>query len=238
MPAPVAPPARTSALLFAASSFLLSTGILTTSFIFTSFVDRQLAADADGTDMDEGTVIAWHIGNAVWHWALMSAGGSAAGVLGLLAVRLFLSLPVAKQPRSWHTGIDESYFAHTAKREGPTSLCRDDRPRFSRDDSPYAPPSPPHRHSRPLSTLQHLPLFLDLRSRLLLPLTFLSLPFFLRLLLRLIHPLPLRLPLPPPLGHRNLRRKLAQRHGSRHSRLRRREGFEGLRSVGQLGDEC
>ncbi|GAA5997281.1 uncharacterized protein JCM10292_000149 [Rhodotorula paludigena] len=80
---PAAPPARTPALIVAVSSLLLSTGLAATLTVWTDSLGHELAGDADGVDWDELSVVAWWAGDAALRWAMVSAAGSLAGVVGL-----------------------------------------------------------------------------------------------------------------------------------------------------------
>ncbi|GAA5989084.1 hypothetical protein JCM11641_002299 [Rhodosporidiobolus odoratus] len=77
-------PSRLPALVVSSSSLLLASGLGICLHVWTSNLNRELAADSDGVDMDESTVVAWWAGEAALRWSLLSAGGSFCGVLGLL----------------------------------------------------------------------------------------------------------------------------------------------------------
>jgi len=82
-----ASPSRTQALVVAGSSLFLSTGLATLTWVWTAALERELASDTDAAvDMDGMVVVAWWAGDAAVKWALLSAGGSLCGTLGLLLV--------------------------------------------------------------------------------------------------------------------------------------------------------
>ncbi|GAA5922804.1 uncharacterized protein JCM15063_003430 [Sporobolomyces koalae] len=69
---------RTPALIIAFSSLLLSSGLATTLYVVNAAVRDQL----DG-DLDQAAVVAWWTGDAAFKWAVISATGSLAGVIGI-----------------------------------------------------------------------------------------------------------------------------------------------------------
>lgn len=84
---PHASPSRNQALVVAGSSLFLSTGLATLTWVWTAALERELASDTDAAvDMDGMVVVAWWAGDAAVKWALLSAGGSLCGTLGLLLV--------------------------------------------------------------------------------------------------------------------------------------------------------
>lgn len=83
---------RLAALSIALSSLLLSSGLATVLYVYTESLRDQF----DDGDVDEpAQVVAWWTAEAAFKWALISAGGSLSGIVGILVVSLFsLSLCV------------------------------------------------------------------------------------------------------------------------------------------------
>ncbi|GAA5852517.1 hypothetical protein JCM3766R1_000821 [Sporobolomyces carnicolor] len=72
---------RLAALSIALSSLLLSSGLATVLYVYTESLRDQF----DDGDVDEpAQVVAWWTAEAAFKWALISAGGSLSGIVGIL----------------------------------------------------------------------------------------------------------------------------------------------------------